>query len=187
MPEDISLLPQEVAKVREQEAREQLLRRASLAFLAVSLLVTFSTFAYSYLLQNNLSDLESEMAKETSKINSLADITAKAHDLGVRSEALENVFAETAYFSKLLSGVAAAVPSDVKVLEMTAPSEKSVAVSGSSRSYVSLAKFLLALKGGNAGDSIFGVVELRSVSLDKQTGEVSFDINLGIVEEGLRQ
>lgn len=187
MPEDISLLPQEVEKVREQEAREQFLRRASLVFLAVSLLLTSSAFAYSRLLRNNLSDLEKEVAKEESKVSSLSDIAVKAYDLDVRSKALQTVFAETAHFSKLLSEVSAAVPPDVRVEEMTAPSEKSVTVSGSSRSYVSLAKFLLTLKGKDRGDSIFEVVELRSVSLDKQTGEVSFDINLGIAEGGLRQ
>jgi Tfp pilus assembly protein PilN len=184
MPEDISLLPQEVEKVRAQEAREQLVRRGALVFLIFSLLLTSSSLAYSYILRRNLSSLETEVAKEKSKVSSLSDVAAKAYDLDRRSQTLQAVFAETAYFSKLLSEIAGAVPPDVKVAEMTAPSEKSVAISGSSRSYVSLAKFLLALKDG---DSIFNVVELRSVSLDKQTGEVSFDINLGMVEGGLRQ
>lgn len=183
MPEDISLLPKEVERKKEQEARDRLLRRGGLVFLAVSLLLAAGVFVYSLTLDSQLSNLEQDIAGERSKIASLSEIELDATDLERRVEALAKILDEKIYFSDLLDTLAKAVPADVAIAEVTVPSEEAVSVSGTSRSYVSLAKFLLNLK--DAG--LFETVELRSVSLDQQTGEANFDLNLGTVKEGLRK
>lgn len=183
MPEDISLLPKEVEKRREQEARGRLLRRGGLVFLAVSLLLAVGVFVYSLTLDSQLSNLEQNIASEMSKIASLSEIELGAKDLEVRVVAMAKILNEKIYFSNLLDTLAKAVPADVAIAEVTAPSETAVSVSGASRSYVSLAKFLLNLKGAG----LFRAVELRSVSLDAQTGEANFDLNLSVVKEGLRE
>lgn len=183
MPEDISLLPKEVERKKEQEARERLLRKASLIFLVVSLALGASSLIYSSVLRLQLSKLEQNMASEKSKISSLSEIELKAQDLEVRVGALKDIFDEKAYFSTLLTTLSGAVPADVSITEMTVPSEETVSVSGGSRSYVSLANFLLNLKE----TKIFEMVDLRSVSLDQQTGEVKFDLNLKLAKGGLKQ
>lgn len=187
MPEDISLLPKEVKKRKEQEARDRLLRRGSLVFAAVSLLLGAGVFVYSLVLGSQLSNLEQDIASEKSEISSLSEIELKAHDLEGRVEALKKILDEKIYFSDLLDTLAKMVPADVTVVEMTVPSEDTISVSGTSRSYVSLAKFLLNLKGASQPSVGFEVVELRSVSLDQQTGEANFDLNLSVVEGGLRR
>ncbi len=182
MPEDISLLPEEVEKKKEQEARGRLLRKASLIFLVVSLFLGASSLIYSLVLSSQFSNLEQNTASEKSKISSLSEIELKAQDLEARVDSLKSIFEEGVYFSNLLTALSRAVPADVSIVEMTVPSEETVSISGVSRSYVSLAKFLLNLKG-----ELFEVVELRSVSLDQQTGEANFDLNLKVAEGGLKQ
>ena len=183
MPEDISLLPKEIERKKEQEARDRLLRRGGLVFLTVSLLLALGVFVYSLTLNSQLSDLEQDIASEMSKIASLSELELSVKDLEARVGVLTKVFNEKLYFSRLLSTLTRAVPADVAVVELTAPSEEAISVSGTSRSYVSLAKFLLNLKE----NGLFGVVELRSVSLDQQTGEANFDLNLSVVKGGLRE
>ncbi len=182
MPEDISLLPKEVEKKREQEARSRLLRKASLILLVTSLTLGASSLIYSLVLSSQFSNLEQNIASEKSKISSLSEIELKAQDLEARVDSLKSIFEEGVYFSNLLTALSKAVPVDVSIVEMTVPSEGTVSVSGVSRSYVSLAKFLLNLKG-----ELFEVVELRSVSLDQQTGEANFDLNLKVAKGGLKQ
>jgi Tfp pilus assembly protein PilN len=183
MPEDISLLPKEVEKKREQEARERFWRRGGLTFLAVAAAFCLGIFIYSLTLNSQLSNLKQDIADEGSKIESLAEVESEARDLEARVEALTGILGEKIYFSHLLDELTRAVPADVAIVEVTAPSETSVSVSGTSRSYVALARFLLNL---GAAD-LFETVGLRSVSLNQQTGEANFDLTLGLVKEGLRE
>ena len=183
MPEDISLLPKEIEIKKEQEARDRLLLRGGSVFLAVALLFCLGVFVYSLALKSQLSNLEKSVASERSEIASLLEIEREAKDLESRVEVLAKILNKKIYFSGLLSALAEAVPVDVAIAEVTVPSAEAVSVSGTSRSYVSLAKFLLNLKE----PGLFEVVELRSVSLDQQTGEANFDLNLGVVEGGLQK
>lgn len=183
MPEDISLLPREVEKARAEEARGRSFRKGSLVFLAVSLLLGAGVFIYSLVLQNQLSNLEKNILNEESKISSLLEIELQAHDLEARTKVLGEVFRAKTYFSTLLSTFSQAVPTDVSLTEMTVPSAETVSVSGTSRSYPSLSKFLLNLEAAG----LFETVGLRSVSLDEQTGEAKFDVNLTINKGGLGQ
>ncbi len=187
MSEDISLLPKEVEKKKEQEARQRLLQKVSLVFLAVSLLLGGGAFVYSLVLRNQLSSLEKDVSSEESKIGSLAEVALEAQDLSERSVALSNVFKDKVYFSTLLTTLSQAVPADVTLKEMTVPAAETISVSGTSRSYVSLAKFLLNLKETQPPLAGFEAVDLRSVSSDQQTGEANFDLNLKIVKGGLGQ
>ena len=187
MPEDISLLPKEVEKKKEQEIRDRRLRRGGLVFLAATSFICIGVFAYLLVLKSQLSNLEQDIAGEVSKVTSLSEIELEAKDLEMRVDALAKILNEKIYFSNLLDTLAKAVPADVAIAEVTAPSETAVSVSGTSRSYVSLAKFLLNLKDTSPPLADFKVVELRSVSLDAQTGEAKFDLNLSVVKEGLRE
>lgn len=183
MPEDISLLPTEVEKKREEEARVVLLRKASLVFLIVSFVFGASVFIYSLVLKSQLSKLEQNSRDESSKISSLTEVETKAQDLAARIGVLKTVFGEKIYFSNLLTTVSQAVPADVGISEMTVPSAEVISVSGTSRSYISLAKFLLNLKDAK----IFAAVELHSVSLDRETGEAKFDVSLKLTPEVLKK
>ena len=187
MPEDISLLPKEVERKKEQEARDRLLRRGGLAFLAVSLLLALGVFVYSLTLNSRLSNLEQDIAGEMSKISSLSEIELDAKDLERRVEGLAKILEEKLYFSDLLSALAEAVPGDVAIAEVTAPSEEAVSISGTSRSYVSLKQFLLNLKETDSASVDFKAVGLRSVSLDQQTGGYNFELTLVVEEGGLRK
>lgn len=187
MSEDISLLPKEVEKKREAEARSRLLRRVSFVFLAFAIFFGLGVFVYSSALKSQLSRLEKAVGGEKSKVSSLSGIELKAQDLDARVRALQDIFANRAYFSNLLATLSRRVPPDVSLREMTVPSEELVSVSGVSRSYASLAAFLLNLKELDDEAKFFDTVELRSVSLDQQTGEVNFDLNLKIAKGALKQ
>jgi Tfp pilus assembly protein PilN len=183
VPEDISLLPKEVERKREQEARSRLLQKVSLGVLGVAVLFTAAVFIYSLVLKSQFSNLQQAVDKQESEISSLSEIELMAHDLDARVKTLQKILADKIYFSTLLTNVSQAVPADVSVVEMTIPSEETASLSGTSRSYSSLAKFLLNLKESD----LFETVELRSVSLDGQTGEANFDLSLGLAKEGLQK
>ena len=188
----ISLLPEEVEKVRLEEARAAFLRRLALGSFIISLLLAAIVFGYSFLvIGSSRTRLERKNKKERSRISSEADVELKAYDLSRRFRAIQKILAERAYFSLLLTQLQGAIPPDVTLTEMVAPSEETITISGTSRSYPSLARFLLNLRNGSAtgsgSKSLFRSVELRSVSLDKQSGAVKFDVSLKLVEGGLRQ
>jgi len=187
MPKDISLLPKELEKKKEQEAQDRLWRRGGLIFLAVSILLAGGVFVYSLTLNSQLSNLEQNLADEESKITSLSEIALSAQDLEKRVESLKKILDEKVYFSNLLKTLSSAVLEGVTISEVTAPSETAVSVSGNSRSYSSLADFLLNLKDGRAEAVSFEAVDLRSVSLDQQTGEANFDLSLGLAQGVLRK
>jgi len=188
MPEKkgISLLPREIKREKERKARNRLLRRASLVFLGISSLIGVLVLSCFFFLNRRLDNLNKEIAKEKSKIASLSTVESTAYELDVRTKSLKSVLANTPYFSTLLAEILSAVPSDVKVTEMNVASEKEAAVSGISKSYASLAQFLRALKGSGE-EGLFDAVELKAVSLDQQTGEAKFDLNLRMREGVLRR
>lgn len=186
MPEDISLLPKEVEQKKEQKQRSRQLRRGALLLLAVSLLLCVGVFIYSLVLRSEASNLKQSVADEEAKLNSLSEMEITARDLEKRAQALKGILGDKIRFSGLLTSLARAVPTDVSITEMTVPSEETLSISGTSRSYSSLASFLLNLKGSSPPQVEFETVELRSVSLDQQTGEARFDLSLGIVSGGLR-
>ncbi len=105
----------------------------------------------------------------------------------MRLNALAVIFAKKSYFSRLLDTLAGAVPEDMAITEITVPSEQVVSISGTSRGYVSLKNFLLNLRDTGATSVGFEAVDLRSVSLDQQTGEQTFNLNLTVVKGGLRK
>lgn len=186
MPEGISLLPREVEQKKEQELRGQRLRKGALIFLGASLLICAGVFIYSLVLRSKASNLKQSIVAEEAILTSLSEMEITARDLEKRVQALQNILDDKIRFSGLLTSLARAVPADVFIVEMTIPSEERLSVSGSSRSYSSLANFLLNLKDSRSPQVAFEAVELRSVSLDQQTGEARFDLNLSIVSGGLR-
>lgn len=186
MPEDISLLPKEVEQKKEQEQRGQQLRKGALLLSAVSLLLCVGVFLYSLVLKSEASNLKQSVAEEEAKLNSLSVMEITVRDLEKRVGALKGVLEGKIRFSNLLTSLASSVPTDVSIVEMTVPSEEVLSVSGTSRSYSSLARFLLNLKEARPPQVEFEAVELQSVSLDQQTGEARFDLNLRIVRGGLR-
>jgi len=186
MPEDISLLPKEVTQKKEQEQRGQQLRRGALLLLAVSLFLCVGVFTYSLVLRSEAVSLKQSVVDEEAKLNSLSEMEITARDLEKRAQALKGILDDKIRFSGLLTSLARAVPTDVSITEMTVPSEEALSISGTSRSYSSLASFLLNLKGSSPPQVEFEAVKLRSVSLDQQTGEARFDLNLRIVSGGLR-
>jgi len=186
MPEGISLLPREVEQKKEQEQRGQQLRKGALIFLAASLLICIGIFIYSSILKSEASNLAQSIAAEETILASLSEMEITARDLEKRVQALQSILDDKIRFSGLLTSLARAVPADVFIVEMTIPSEEMLSVSGSSRSYSSLASFLLNLKDSRSPQVVFEAVELQSVSLDQQTGEARFDLNLRIVSGGLR-
>ncbi len=186
MPEDISLLPKEVEQKKEQEQRGQQLRKGVLLLLAVSLLFCVGVFSYSLVLKSEDSNLWQSIAGEEAKLDSLLEIEITARDLEKRVLALQSILDDKIRFSGLLTSLSRSVPADVSITEMTVPSEETLSISGTSRSYSSLASFLLNLKDSSPPQVAFEAVELRSVSLDQQTGEARFDLNLKIISGGLR-
>ena len=186
MPEDISLLPKEVVQKKEQEQRGQQLRKGALLFVVVYFLLCAGVFVYSFILRSEASSLKQSIVDEEAKLDSLSEMEITARDLEKRVRALGGILDDKLRFSGLLTSLSRSVPTDVSITEMTVRSEETLSISGTSRSYSSLASFLLNLKESRPPQVEFEAVELQSVSLDQQTGEARFDLNLKIVKGGLK-
>lgn len=182
----ISLLPEEVKEKRVKEVRLRTFRRTGFAFLIFIVLVSLGSFLYFQSLNTSLSRTNGEITSLEQKIEDLRAIEAIANDVEKRSEALRAIFTDEVYFSKLLGALAEATTQDVTILELAVPSGSSANLSGSTRSYASLANFLLALKGTAKQSPLFSKVALKEVSLDRQTGAIRFSVILGIHEEALK-
>lgn len=184
---EISLLPEEVKEKRVEETLLVRLKKVGLIFLLISILMALGSLFYFLTLTNSLNQTKESINDLEQKIASLQTIEETADDVEKRSAALKSIFANEIYYSKLLAALSEATNSDVAILELTSPSAKSANISGSARSYASLAKFLLALKSETAAETIFDKVELKEVSLDQQTGLARFSVLLSLHEGALSQ
>lgn len=180
--QDISLLPQELKEKRVEEVRLDRLKKVGFAFLFLSLVAALGAFLYSQTLNSSLSQTNQNIKGLEQKIDSLQSVEEAAFDVEQRSAALRALFEKEVYFSYLLKALGEATTADVEILELSAPSAETVSISGSARSYTSLAKFLLALNSSSTPGSLFSVVALKEVSLDRQTGKAQFNVNLSLTE-----
>lgn len=184
---EISLLPEEVKEKRVEEALLIRLKKGGLIFLVISILMALGSLFYFLTLSDSLNRTKESVRDLEEKIVALQTIEETAADVERRGTALKSIFENEIYYSKLLTALFEATDSDVSILELSSPSPKSANVSGSARSYASLAKFLLALKSETAAETPFGKVELKEVSLDQQTGLARFSVLLSLREGALSQ
>lgn len=176
----ISLLPGEAAKKRTEKKVRRFSFLGALALLLGVAAVSAGVFIFKSVLAGEIKNLETEIEREKEKISAEADLEIKAQTLGEKVATLEKILAGATHYSILLDNLTEITPSEISFSTLAATSAEKASLSGTATSYVGLAKFIRALNDPEGGGKLFSETELRSVSLDAQTGQVKFSLELAV-------
>lgn len=182
----LDLLPKQI---KDERKISKLFHRASIISIAVFLIlliISFSIYFYASQLSKASDNLDKEINKELTKMNSFDFIEKISQDIFIRYSKAQELLEERPSYSKLLESITHITPPQVRIDTLTSDSETKITVTGEASGYIDLAKFLEAVADQKADiEGIFTSVILNSVSLDKQTGVAKFSLSLILKESAL--
>ena len=147
-------------------------------------------FVFKIVLNREIAVLDDQIEDQRKRIMAQEDVELKARSLEAKTAALEKILGGVEYYSVLLEGLTAAIPAEIALTSLRADSPTLVGISGTAVSYVDLARFLKAVDATEElvteGAELFSGARLKSVSLDTQTGQVKFSLDLVVGKEALR-
>lgn len=185
---EIELLPEEIEAARKHEKGLRTYRLIGLGILGLAILVLvllLSLIGGQALLVNNVRRLISE---KEAQIGELATTEEKIVGLADKNAALTQIFSARSYYSILLETLRKSVPQGIAITTLSAAQTgEAVNLSGETRSYGDLAKFLKNLVDPKKGGSLFTQVALSSVVLEPTTGKAKFVAEATVVEGGLKK
>lgn len=185
---EIELLPEEIEAARRRERELRTYRLIGLGFLGLAILVLvllLSLIGGQTLLVNNL---RRQISDKEARIGELAAVGEKVVGLADKNAALIQIFSGRSYYSILLETLKTSIPQGIVITNLsTSQTEKVVNLSGETRSYGDLAKFLRDLVDPKKGGSLFTQVALTSVVLEPTTGKAKFVAEVTVAEGGLQK
>lgn len=179
----INLLPDiRLAKQRER-TRRQLFTGVSLLICGVGIGVVVILFLTTASQKLIIATLSSNITAKTKTLQDTPDLidalTAQEH-----SAALPTLYSNRVYFTKFFAAYIQASPTDVQISSLSCDPLNAVAITGTAKSYASVAKLAKALAalnvsvgtGANTSNApYFTNVVIQTVALS--SGKVSFTIN----------
>lgn len=178
----INLIPRKIKDAREQSFWKQTSLWGAVAFLVGVGAVSMGILVFRFSLQRELSRLEEEIEAERQQIRAQQDIELKLRDFERRADATVEILDERLYYSLLLERLTELLPEAVSFSRLQVNSPELAGLSGKAASYIDLARFIGAVQ--NDQEMMEGV-QLRSVNLDSQTGQVAFQLDLKVKKESL--
>ena len=184
--QDISLLPEELQEEKRKEGRKRTFNLVGIGAFSVAVLMLSGVLSYYFWVKSQVDTTRKKVAAEEEKILSLGEIERSARLVEEKADALNKIFTERNSYSILLDTLTKTTPQDISIQNFSITGVEKLSLSGTALNYVSLAKFLSAAVDAEKGGVLFSEAELTSVSLDRQTGTVKFNLNLILKEDGLR-
>jgi len=185
---EIELIPRELEEARKQEKLLQTARLVGFGFLGLSFLVIFLILSIVGAQTVLISNLHRQISEKEARISELSTVEEKVVGLADKNAALTQIFSGRSYFSILLKTLETSIPQGIAITTLsTSQTEEVVALSGETRSYGDLAKFLRNLVDPEKGGSLFTQVALTSVVLEPTTGKAKFVAEATTVEGGLKK
>lgn len=181
----INLLPSETAKKRSQEKVKKLSTLGALGVLVGISAVALGVFVFKLALSREVSSVKNEIENQKKQIVAQKPLELKAQTLGRKVENLDTIFTSTSHYSILLDMLLNIKPDEVVLTGISTTSPEKASLSGTASGYIGLAKFVRALSDPKAGGKLFKNAVLTSVSLDSQTAQVKFNLDLGVNKEAL--
>ncbi len=179
----ISLIPRQVKESREESFWKKSSLWGSIAVLVGVAAVSAGVVIFRFSLQNEISDLSESIDSEKSKIEAQRDVEIKLRDLSQRAEYAGDILGEANRYSRLLKKITVLLPDQVTLSKMGVRDADVAQISGTARSYIDLARFINSVQ---EDEELLTGLQLRSVNLDTQTGNVNFDLEVSVSEEDLR-
>lgn len=173
---DVNFLPEEVVSNRKHQSQVKSLNKIAVSLMAVTLVIGAGIFGYNYYTQSRIKSVRDEISVKETEIRELNEFAITGYKLGLRLDAINTILNQRVYFKKVLDQVYAEIPDGVSIVSMQVNDEGSVTISGKSYpNYIPIAVFQDNLV--NSESEYFSNIRLRSASLDKTSGEISFTIN----------
>ncbi len=178
----INLIPRKIKEQREKSFWKETSIWGSVAVLVGVGAVSIGILVFRFSLQREISRLEDDIDAERQQIRAQQEIELKLRDLGRRADAAVEILDERVYYSSLLEKLTEILPEAVSFSRLQVNSPDLAALSGRAASYIDLARFIGAVQ---QDQEMLEGVQLRSVNLDSQTGQVAFDLDLKVKKEAL--
>ncbi len=178
----INLIPRKIKESRQQAFWKQTSLWGAVAILVGVGAVSIGVLVFRFSLQRELSRLGEEIETERQQIKAQQDIELKLRDLGRRADSAVDVLDSRVYYSFLLGKLTELLPEAVTFSRLQVNSPELASLSGTAASYIDLARFIGAVQ---SDQEMMEGVQLRSVNLDSQTGQVAFDLDLKVDTKAL--
>jgi Tfp pilus assembly protein PilN len=186
MTKEINLVPENIIKKHGEYRRVKFI-----IVLEIFLMFVFSTVVGTlFVLNRDLLvkslDLQTKIRSLENKIARMQLTANQGADFSARIIEIERVLENRQHLSIFISNFIKIVPSGVKVEKIYIGEKSKIIVGGTSVSYGVLADFLAVFgKEAKIKDSIYSDSALTEISLKKETGLISFTLEIGIKPESL--
>lgn len=185
---EIELIPREIEEAKKEEKGLRTARLIGFGVLGLSILAVVllsSVVGGQMLLAKNL---QGKISEKEIRIGELAATEEKVVALTDKNAALSQIFSERSYYSILLEALAKSVPQGITVTGLSAiQTGTKVGLSGETRSYLDLARFLKNLVDPEKGGSLFTQAGLTSVVFDPTKGTAQFVAEATVLETSLKK
>ncbi|MEA2020833.1 MAG: PilN domain-containing protein [Patescibacteria group bacterium] len=179
----VNLIPRQVKEKREKSFWKKSSLWGSVAIFVGVAAVSAGIVIFKFSLQRDIKALEDNIDSEKTRITAQKDVELKMRDLSKRAKAAGKVLENANKYSRILDKVTALMPVRVSLSKMSMREAEQAQISGTARSYVDLARFIYAVQ---QDEELLTGLQLRSVNLDTQTGNVNFDLEVTVSKEALR-
>jgi len=183
---EIELMPAEVRAEKRKRETKRLAILVSIAFLIISASLTATVLAFYTVLLTEVNLTKRAVDAEEKKITSFEETENLAERVYRKAMAIEGVFKSRDNYSILFEVLAEILPQDVTISNLSV-TKNTISVSGTAKSYVAVAKFLLIVVEPEKGGKLFEKADLTSVSLDSKSGEARFAARLDLKMDILQQ
>ncbi len=179
----INLIPRQVKEEREKSFWKKSSLWGSVTIMVGVAAISAGVIIFKFSLQRDIKALESDIDLEEGKIKAQQEVELKVRDLSKRAGEAGRILERSNRYSRVLDKVTALMPDRVTLSKMSMRETESAQVSGKARSYIDLARFIDAIQ---RDEELLTGLQLRSVNLDTQTGNVNFDLEVTVSKEALR-
>jgi Tfp pilus assembly protein PilN len=187
---DVNFIPDEVVTNRKRDSQVKSLNRLAVTAMVLSLIAGFGLLGYNIYTRSKVTALEGQIDSEEVKIQELKEFAEKGYKLGLRLSSIEKILNERPYYGKVVEQLYREIPDGVGIKNLSISEKGAVTLTGTSYpNYIPIAVFQDNLK--NSDPAYFLDIRLRSASLDKTTGNITFTleflINLPATYEPIRK
>lgn len=185
---EIELMPAEIRAEKRKKETKRIAILVSIAFLIISASLTAAVLAFYTVLLAELNSTKKSIETEKRKVETFKDTEIMAGRVHGKAEAIGTLLKAKNYYSTLFRTLSEVSPQDVTISNLSVTGGGgSVSVSGTAKSYIAVAKFLLVVVDPEKGGKLFDKAELTSVSLDDKSGEARFAVTLSLIKGALQR
>lgn len=174
---DVNFIPDEVVSNRKRVSQIKGLNKFAVTFMILSLVVGFGLLGYNLYIKNKITRLEAEIVVEENEIKELNEFAESGYKLGLRLDSIQQILSTRPYYAKVIEQIYEEVPRGVTIADIQVSETGAVILSGSaSPNYIPISTLQENLESSDTG--YFTEIRLRSASLDKTSGAITFTIDL---------